>query len=453
MTRAEKRNLLAGAIGNTIEFYDFIIYAYLAVFVAEHFFPHRDGTTGLLASYGAFASGMLMRPLGGILFGTIGDRFGRKTALQLSVLLIALPTLVIGLMPTFGTIGIAAPLILIALRMLQGLSVGGEYASAVVFLIESVPPSRRGYAGSFGPLGAVGGLLLGTLMTFVTTLALGEERMHDWGWRVPFIASAVLTVLGIALRRSLAAEKVERATGSPLREAFTGYWRQMLAIALANISTAIVSFVAFMFAVPWIERNSEPDTVMALMANLVGLVTTCATSLIGGRLGDHLGRRRIALLGLAELVLVAWPAFMLMLSGNFLLMALGSALLGVGQGLFTGAFCAMMVTLLPRRVRVTGMAFSYSLATGAAGGLAPMLAEYLVDRAGIVMAPALVVMVAAALSLAVIALHPMWRHNDESLPEDHKAAGGISSPTRDIGAVGFSFRRAAAEGGGQRIRE
>ena len=318
---------------------------------------------------------------------------------------------------------------------------------------EHAPPGKRGQYTSWIQASVAGGFLLAVICVLATRKLMTPEDFNAWGWRVPFIASAVLTVLGIALRRSLAAEKVERATGSPLREAFTGYWRQMLAIALANISTAIVSFVAFMFAVPWIERNSEPDTVMALMANLVGLVTTCATSLIGGRLGDHLGRRRIALLGLAELVLVAWPAFMLMLSGNFLLMALGSALLGVGQGLFTGAFCAMMVTLLPRRVRVTGMAFSYSLATGAAGGLAPMLAEYLVDRAGIVMAPALVVMVAAALSLAVIALHPMWRHNDESLPEDHKAAGGISSPTRDIGAVGFSFRRAAAEGGGQRIRE
>ena len=442
MTRAEKRNLLAGAIGNTIEFYDFIIYAYLAVFVAEHFFPRGDGTTALLASYGAFASGMLMRPLGGILFGTIGDRLGRKVALQLSVLLIAVPTLVIGLMPTFATIGIAAPLILVALRMLQGLSVGGEYASAVVFLIESVPPRRRGFAGSFGPLGAVGGLLLGTLITFLTTLALGEDRMHDWGWRVPFIASAVLTVLGILLRRSLAAEKVVRADGSPLREAFTGYWRQMLAIALANISTAIVSFVGFMFVVPWIERHSEPDTVTALMANLVGLVVTCAMSLVGGKGGDRIGRRRTALLGLAELVVVAWPAFSLMLSGNFLLMALGSTLLGIGQGLFTGGFCAVMVTLLPRRVRVTGMAFSYSLATGATGGLAPMLAEYLVDRAGLVMAPALIVMVAAALSFAVIVLHPMWRHNDESLPEDHEAAGGPTRSAPTIGGAGFVSGRA-----------
>lgn len=419
MTKSDKRNLFAGAIGNTIEFYDFIIYAYLAVFVAEHFFPAGDGVTAMLASYGAFASGMLMRPLGGILFGSIGDRLGRKVALQLSVLMIAVPTLIIGLMPTYSTIGIAAPIILVILRMLQGLSVGGEYASAVVFLIESVPARRRGVAGSFGPMGAVGGLLLGTLMTFLTTLALGEERMHDWGWRVPFLASAVLTAIGVMLRRSLGAEEVEKQTGSPLREAFTGYWRQMLAIALANISTAIVSFVGFMYVVPWIERNSPPDTVEALIANMFGLVVTCIAALAGGWLGDRIGRRRVAMIGLLMLVLAAWPCFYFMLSGHFLLMALGSSLLGVGQGLFIGAFSAMMVTLLPRRVRVTGMAFSYSLATGALGGLAPLLCEYLVDRAGLTMAPALVVIVSAALSLAAVALHPMWRHNDESLPEDH----------------------------------
>ena len=433
MTRSDKKNLFAGAIGNTIEFYDFIIYAYLAVFVAEHFFPAGDGVTAMLASYGAFASGMLMRPLGGILFGTIGDRLGRKAALQLSVLMIAVPTLIIGLMPTYQTIGIAAPIILVVLRMLQGLSVGGEYASAIVFLIESVPPKRRGVAGSFGPLGAVGGLLLGTLMTFLTTTALGEERMHDWGWRVPFLASAVLTLIGVILRHSLAAEKVEKPSGSPLREAFTGYWRQMLAIALANISTAIVSFVGFMYVVPWIERNSPPDTVEALIANMFGLVMTCIAAFVGGSMGDRFGRRRVSMLGLLLLVVTAWPCFHFMLSGNFILMALASSVLGIGQGLFVGAFCAMMVTLLPRRVRVTGMAFSYSLATGAFGGLAPLLCEYLVDRAGLIMAPALVIMVSAALSLAVIALHPMWRHNDESLPEDHAAPGigsaaGIARP-------------------------
>jgi MHS family proline/betaine transporter-like MFS transporter len=165
-------------------------------------------------------------------------------------------------------------------------------------------------------------------------------------------------------------------------------------------------------------------------------------SLAGGKIGDRIGRRRTALIGLAELVVVSWPAFSLMLSGNFLLMALGSALLGVGQGLFTGAFCAMMVTLLPRRVRVTGMAFSYSLATGATGGLAPLLAEYLVDRGGLIMAPALIVMVSAALSLAVIVLHPMWRHNDESLPEDHEAAGGPARSALTIEGEGFAPGRA-----------
>ena len=418
MTHAEKKSLLAGAIGNTIEFYDFIIYAYLAVFVAEHFFPAGDGVTALLASYGAFASGMLMRPLGGILFGTIGDRLGRKAALQLSVLLIAVPTLVIGLMPTYATIGIAAPILLVLLRMLQGLSVGGEYASAVVFLIESVGPRQRGFAGSFGPLGAVGGLLLGTLVTFLSTLALGEERMHEWGWRLPFVASLVLTAVGVWVRRALAPEKPAVRTTSPLREAFVVYRRQMLAIALANISTAIVSFVGFMYVVTWVERNSEPSTVEALMTNLVGLFVTCAMSLAGGRLGDRFGRRLVALAGLAVLVTLAWPAFSMLLSGSLVLMALGSAMLGVGQGLFTGAFCAMMATLLPRRVRVTGMAFSYSLATGAFGGLAPMMTEYLVDRQGLVMAPALVIAASASLSFAVIALHPLWRYNDESLPED-----------------------------------
>lgn len=415
-----QRTLLAGAIGNAIEFYDFIVYAYLAGYFAAQFFPTHDPVAALLASYGAFATGMIMRPVGGILFGNIGDRIGRKAALQLSVLLIAVPTLMIGLMPTYATIGLWAPILLIVLRMLQGLSVGGEYSSSIVFLIEHAPPKRRGFVGGFSPMGAFGGLLLGTLVSFLCTTALGKAVMADWGWRVPFIASIFLTGIGIAARRALTQDILNKneVLKSPVREAFRHYAQPMAAIALANTATGIVSFVGFMYCVPWMVKEAGVSTSLALAINMFGLFMVSLLSLLGGRLGDQFGRLRISRLGVLILLLGAWPAFSLFRTGEVLAMMAGGLLLAVGQGFFLGPLSASMATLLPKQVRVTGLSFGYSLAVGVFGGLAPMLTEYLIARFALPMAPAVVIMLGALVSLATLCLHPLWRHNTGHLPED-----------------------------------
>jgi len=415
-----QRTLLAGAIGNAIEFYDFIVYAYLAGYFAAQFFPTHDPVAALLASYGAFATGMIMRPVGGIVFGNIGDRIGRKAALQISVLLIAVPTLLIGLMPTYATIGLWAPVLLIVLRMLQGLSVGGEYSSSIVFLIEHAPPNRRGFVGGFSPMGAFGGLLLGTLVSFLCTTALGKTIMADWGWRVPFIASIFLTGIGVAARRALVQDVLNKdeVLKSPVREAFRRYWQPMVAIALANTATGIVSFVGFMYCVPWMVKEAGVSTTLALAVNMFGLLMVSLLSVAGGRLGDRFGRLPISRLGVLILLLGAWPAFSLFRTGDVIAMMAGGLILAIGQGFFLGPLSASMATLLPKQVRVTGLSFGYSLAVGVFGGLAPMLTEYLIARFALPMAPALVIMLGALVSLAALCLHPLWRHNTGHLPED-----------------------------------
>lgn len=415
-----QRTLLAGAIGNAIEFYDFIVYAYLAGYFAAQFFPTHDPVAALLASYGAFATGMIMRPVGGILFGNIGDRIGRKAALQISVLLIAIPTLLIGLMPTYAVIGLWAPVLLIVLRMLQGLSVGGEYSSSIVFLIEHAPANRRGFVGGFSPMGAFGGLLLGTLVSFLCTTALGKAVMTDWGWRVPFIASIFLTGIGVAARRALVQDVLNKddVLKSPVREAFRRYWQPMAAIALANTATGIVSFVGFMYCVPWMVKEAGVSTTLALAVNMFGLLMVSLLSVAGGRLGDLFGRLRISRLGVLMLLLGAWPAFSLFRSGDVIAMMAGGLLLAIGQGFFLGPLSASMATLLPKQVRVTGLSFGYSLAVGVFGGLAPMLTEYLIARFSLAMAPAIVIMLGALVSLITLCLHPLWRYNTGHLPED-----------------------------------
>lgn len=421
--------VLAGAIGNAIEFYDFTVYAFLAGYFAAHFFPSTDPVAGLLASYAALAIGMIMRPVGGLVLGLVGDRLSRRFALQLSVVMIAVPTLIIGLLPTYESIGILAPVLLIVLRMIQGLSVGGEYSSSIVYIVEHAPPQRRGLWGSFSPMGAFGGLFLGTAVCIVVGNVLGAETMSAWGWRVPFLASIVLTVVGVAVRMGLGADQKPAqaaASGSLLLRAFRDHWWEMLAIALANTSTGIVTFVAFAFAVPWMVEVTGVSRQYALAINLYGLVAVALLSLLGGALGDRVGRLRVSLLGLAILLAGAWPAFFALGSPSLPMQIAGITVLALGQGLFVGPMCACMVALVAPDVRTTVVSVGYSVPVGVFGGLAPLISEYIFARLGVEMAPALVIMAGALVSLTAILTMGRWPYADPLNAAERKAADNRS---------------------------
>ena len=429
ITKPARRTLIAGAVGNAIEFYDFVIYAFLAQYFAVHFFPTHDPVTGLIATYGGFAAGMLMRPIGAILIGAIGDRVGRATALQLSVIMISVPTLLIGLLPTYESIGLWAPALLLAMRLIQGLSLGGEYPAAVVFLIERSAPADRGWSGSFSPLGVVLGLLLGSVVCLAITLALGESQMRDWGWRVPFIASVVLTVIGVALRQAITPDRqsTEGHSRPGLFNTLSTYWPQIIAMGLANAVAGVTGFIGLMYAVPWMIREAGITASMAYGMNFVSLILCAWATLLGGWLGDRIGRYRTVVLGASLALVGAWPAFLCLHSGWWPIMPIGSLLIALSQGLFTGPFCACMAALLPREVRVTALAIGFSTSMGLFGGLSPMLAEYLVGKQQWGMAPAWMMMAAATLSLAALLSMPVWRRFNEALPED-----SVAQPARVV---------------------
>lgn len=415
-----RKTILAGLIGNAIEFYDFIIYAYLAAYFAIHFFPSNDPTAAIILSYGAFATGMVMRPIGGLLMGSIGDRLGRRLALQLTVTLIAVPTLVIGLLPTYEVIGLWAPILLILLRMMQGLAVGGEYSSSIVFMIERSPPNGRGLIGSFSPMGAFLGLLLGTAVCFACLLILGKETMIEWGWRVPFLFSLVLSFYGVWLRKTISHESSNALCipdQSPIRQVFRFHMRKVLAIAFANTATGIVSFIGFMYIVPWAVKEAGISSNLALGFNLLNLLMVALFCVWGGYLGDRFGCVRIARLGALILLLGAWPAFALVKTGGDLQLIIGGIILAMGQGFFVGPLCAAMACLLPANVRVTGIGLGYSFSVGVFGGCAPMLTEFLLDRYAFVMAPAMVIAGGALISF--LALNsPIWKGVGKLLPEE-----------------------------------
>lgn len=418
---SKRRNLIAGAIGNAIEFYDFIIYAYLAQFFAAHFFPSHDPVTGLIATYGGFAAGMLMRPIGGMVIGSIGDRIGRNFALQLSVVMISIPTFLIGLLPTYGTIGIWAPVLLLLMRLIQGLSLGGEYSAAVVFLVERASPHQRGFAGSFSPLGVVFGMVLGSAVIFICIAILSPKVMSDWGWRVPFIASAFLTLFGMYIRKGMSPDEQSPSIDppqSPVMEAFKQYWREMLAMGLANAVAGVMGFVGFMYVVTWMVREAGISHSVALSVNFVSLLLCCLFNLLAGKLSDQFGWRRTVMMGATLSLIGAWPAFMLFKTGVLPLMIMGSLIIALAQGFFTGPFCACMASLVPPRLRVTVIAFGFSASMGIFGGLSPMLTEYLAGRLGLTMAPALMIAGSAVISLLTLTLHPLWRRHVQRFPED-----------------------------------
>lgn len=418
------RVVFAGAVGNAIEFYDFTVYAFLAGYFAAHFFPSTDPVAGLLASYGALAIGMVMRPIGGLMFGIIGDRISRRMALQISVVMIALPTLIIGVLPTYETIGVLAPIMLVVLRMIQGLSVGGEYSSSIVYIVEHAPRSRRGLWGSFSPMGAFGGLFLGTAICILVVSVLGQAEMTAWGWRIPFIASIALTLAGVIVRMRLNVDQKHSAipTGENLLSAaFFRHWWEMSAIALANTSTGIVTFVGFAFAVSWMVDVAGISRQHALAINLYGLVAVGLLSLVGGAAGDRLGKLRVSMAGLAVLLFGSWPAFAAMGSQSTPLQIIGISIIALGQGFFVGPLCACMVALVPAGVRTTVVSIGYSAPVGVFGGLAPLLTEYLFARLGLHMAPAIVIMGGALVSLTAIILLGRWPYRDPVPPEERQA--------------------------------
>lgn len=415
------RVVLAGAIGNAIEFYDFTVYAFLAGYFAAHFFPSTDPVAGLLASYATLAIGMIMRPVGGLVLGLVGDKLSRRFALQLSVVMIAVPTLIIGLLPTYQQIGMLAPILLIALRMIQGLSVGGEYSSSIVYIVENAPPEKRGLWGSFSPMGGFGGLFLGTAVCILVGNLLGAEAMADWGWRIPFIASIFMTAVGVIVRMGLGAETRNPGAApseSLLVRAFVKHWWEMLAIALANTSTGIVTFVGFAYAVPWMVQMAGVTKQHALGINLYGLFAVGLFSVLGGVLGDRLGRLRVSILGLVILVFGAWPGFLGLSSPETWTQVAGITVVALGQGLFVGPMCACMVALVPPEVRNTVVSFGYSLPVGVFGGLAPLITEWVFAREGILMAPALMIIAGAIVSLVSILAMARWPYGDPRHAED-----------------------------------
>ncbi len=403
MSASIQRTIAAGAIGNVLEWFDFAVYGYFATAIGRTFFPREDPVAQVLAAFGVFAVGFLMRPVGGALIGHIGDRLGRRAALTFSVAAMAIPTFLVGALPGYQVLGVAAPIILTLLRMIQGLSVGGEYTTSVVFMAEQAAPRQRGFVVSMACCGAVAGILLGSATGALLAASMSPEALEAWGWRLPFLAGLLVGLAGFFLRRNVGELRTSRGPAhSPLVETVRDHRPLLLRLAAVSVFNSVGFYLMFVYIVSWLQLVDGIAPATALEINTISMAVLLPVMVGMGWLSDRVGRKPILLAATALGFVGAVPFFWLMHQGNPALILLGQLGFVLAVGAFIGTQPTIMVEAIPARVRCTAIALGYNVTLGLVGGLSPLAATWLVARTQNDFSPAYMIMAAAAVSFLAL---------------------------------------------------
>jgi len=376
----------------------------LAGVIAPVFFPASNPTAGLIATYGIFAAGFVMRPLGAAVFGWFGDRYGRARTMQISVTMMALPTLLLGLLPTYAQAGMLAPALLVLIRVLQGLSVGGEFSSSATYLVETAPQGRRGLTGSWANIGSMSGSLLGVGAAALVTNLFNAQTLADWAWRLPFLGGALLGTAAIWIRHDLHNSQrfrehhEARQETSPLLEAFTTNRRETLLALAFSASYGTCYYIAFVYLPEWLSAQGLMARGTALAINTAMTVVVIAAMPLAAIVGDRwLPRRTWIALSLLLIALAGWPLYdwMLATAGSTVSVLTAHALTFLLLAVPLGSGLALFIELFPERDRLSGYSVAFNIGLGVFGGLTPMIAATLVTATGAPTAPAVYLTVAA----------------------------------------------------------
>ncbi|MBF8170918.1 MFS transporter [Streptomyces olivaceus] len=436
---ALRRSVAAGAVGVFVHWFDWAAYAYLAGTIAPVFFPAEDETTGLLAVFGVFAVSFGIRPIGALVLGPLGDRIGRKRTLSLVILMMSGATLTIGLLPGYASIGIAAPLLLVALRLVQGFAAGGEFGSAASFLAESAPRRRRGFGVSWLEVGSLLGFLAGSFVFLLLSAGLDDGALSSWGWRVPFLLSAPLGVIGLVLRNKIedtpeyrALQASDAAPHHPVKELLRSHKRQLLQagalMAAMNVTFYAVLTYLVTYETDHLGHSASDAALLSTVISLVGLVLVPAF----GHLSDRVGRKPVFVGASAALLVLSTPAFWLMRTGSVGTWV-GALVLGVILTALLGTHAVWSAEIFPTRVRQSGLSIAYNITAALFAGTVPYLMTVLISVTGSTLVPGPYLMVfaafglAAALSMRDTAGIPLLRAED--LPVEEPAAEPVAHRT------------------------
>jgi MHS family proline/betaine transporter-like MFS transporter len=396
-----KRVVAAGMIGNVLEWYDFAVYGFFAPILAQQFFPAGDPVVSLLAAFAAFAVGFLFRPVGAALFGHIGDRYGRARALLISVAMIAIPTVLMGLLPTYADIGVAASILIVVFRMFQGMAVGGEFTASIVFLAEHAPRGRRGLFASLAMFGATTGTMLGSAVGAALSNAMSPEALAAWGWRAAFVSGIVVAVVGIIIRRNMLDTPASVPPVSPLRLAFRRHRWEVLRTFALNMAPAATYYTLFVYVATWIAGTTTVPRAKALNITSFSILTFLATVPLAAWISDRFGRKRTLIAGMASLALLVYPLLGLMHQGHAVTLAAAQMAAAALLASYMASIPAAMCETYPHEVRVSAVSVGYGLAYAVFGGTAPAIAVWLNDRTGDELAFGWYLVAVTAVSLAV----------------------------------------------------
>lgn len=404
-----RKVIISGIIGNALEWYDFALYGHFVAIISRLYFPHSDAFVSLLVAFGAFAAGFFMRPLGAVLFGYIGDRFGRQAALSLSILLMAIPTASIGLLPTYAQIGIAAPILLTVIRLLQGLSLGGEFSGSIAFVVEHAPENRRGLAGSSAMFSMNIGILMGSAVAALFSHLLPQEAFETWGWRIPFLMGFLIGMVGLYIRHSLhespvylEAKKNKALSEAPTREVFKSYLPQLLTGIGVYLTVTIPFYTFVVFMNNYMSNIIGHSVRNSLIINTISMIVMTILVPVGGHLSDKYGRKIVMQTAALGFILLSYPSFKLLAADGFILPLIGQTIFAILVAFYMSPVPALLVELFPTRVRFTGVALSYNTSAAIFGGTAPIVSTFIIKHTGINESVAAYTILAAFVSMLTL---------------------------------------------------
>jgi len=383
--------VISSSIGSLIEWYDFFVFASAAALVFDRvFFPGVDPRTGVLLSLMTYAVGFVTRPLGGVVFGVLGDRHGRKPVLVWSLLLMGAATMGVGVVPSYATIGVLAPALLVLLRLIQGFAVGGEVGGALLLVAETLPAERRGYWTAWPMVGGPAGNVLSSLVLASLGLLIGEAAFAEWGWRVAFLASGILIGVGIWMRARVAESPLYRAyaerraeAGAPsLWSTLVSHWRSVLTVFFVKAAENGVFYVFTTFFIVYSTRVLHQSRTLALEAAALGSIADVVAIFGAGALSDRVGRKPVVLIGLTAAAAWAFLLFPMLNHATLWAIMIAATISGVCHGVIVGGMSAFFVELFPTRGRYTGFSIGYQIATVFTGALAPLIGVALLNRYG-----------------------------------------------------------------------